>query len=142
MFNIAHIHPMVVHFPIALIIVGFVADIASLLFKKEKCLSTMGFYLEVLGLLAVLVAFGTGYFFTSPMDGEAGAMRDRHEFFAFFTLGSIIIAAAFRIWLVYLKKEETNLKYVALGLFFFPFVFVSITGYLGGILVMEYLIGM
>jgi uncharacterized membrane protein len=141
MFNTAHIHPMVVHFPIALIIVGFVADLASLIFKKEKCLSTMGFYLEVLGVLAAIVAFGTGYFFTSPMDGEAGAMRDRHEFFAIFTLVSIIIAAGFRILLVYMKKEETNLKFVAMGMFFLSFIFVSITGYLGGILVLEYLLG-
>ncbi len=141
MIDTSHFHPMVVHFPIAIIIVGFLADITSLLFRKEKCLSTMGFYLEVLGVLAAIVAFGTGYFFTSPMDGEAGALRDRHELFATFTLVTIIIAAFFRILLVYLKKEESKLKYVAMGIFFLSFIFVSITGYLGGILVLEYLVG-
>ncbi len=141
MFDSSHLHPMVVHFPIAIIMVGFLADIASLLFRKEKCLSTMGFYLEVLGMLAAIVAFGSGYFFTSPMDGEAGALRDRHELFATFTLVTIIIATFFRILLVYLKKENTQLKYVAMGIFFLSFIFVSITGYLGGILVLEYLIG-
>lgn len=141
MFDLSHLHPMVVHFPIAIIMVGFFADILSLFFKKEKCLSTMGFYLEILGVLAAIVAVGTGYFLTTPMDGEAGAMREKHELFAFLTLGTIIVAAFFRILLVYLKKEETQLKFVALGIFFLSFIFVSITGYLGGTLVFEYLVG-
>jgi uncharacterized membrane protein len=141
MFDTSHLHPMVVHFPIAIITVGILADIVSLLFKKEKCLSTMGLYLEVLGVLAALVTVGTGYFLTNPMDGEAGALRERHELFAFLTLGTLIVAAFFRILLVYLNKEETRMKYVAMGIFFLSFVFVTITGYLGGNLVYEYMVG-
>jgi uncharacterized membrane protein len=119
--------------------VGFLADLASLLFKKEKCLSTMGFYLEVLGVLAAIVAFGTGYFLTGEVPEEAGPLREQHELFATLTLVTIILAAFFRILIVYLKKEETNLKYVAMGIFFLSFVFVGITGYLGGLLVINYM---
>ena len=139
MFDSSHLHPMVVHFPIAIIMVGFLADLASLLFKKEKCLSTMGFYLEVLGVLAAIVAFGTGYFLTGEVPEEAGPLREQHELFATLTLVTIILAAFFRILIVYLKKEETNLKYVAMGIFFFAFVFVGITGFLGGLLVINYM---
>jgi uncharacterized membrane protein len=142
MISTTHLHPMIVHFPIAIIIVGFIADVSSLIFKKEKCLSTMGLYLEIIGLLAVIAAYGTGYFFTSPLEGEAGMMRERHETFALFTLIAIILATSFRVYITYKKKEETNLKYISLGIFFLAFIFVSITGYLGGSLVMEYLIGM
>ena len=39
---------MIVHFPIALIIVGFFAEVVSLFFKSEKCLSKTGFYLMIL----------------------------------------------------------------------------------------------
>jgi uncharacterized membrane protein len=141
MFDTAHFHPMIVHFPIALIIVGFLADLFSLIIKREKCLSTMGFYLEILGTLAAIAAFSTGYFFTSPMDGEPGLMRDRHETFALLTLISILLAVAFRIYIVVKKKEESGLKFIALAFFFLAFIFVSITGFLGGILVMEYMIG-
>lgn len=141
MFEITYLHPVVVHFPIALIIVGFVADISSLFYKKEPCLSRMGLYLEVLGALAAIVAVCTGYFLTSPMEGEAGALREKHELFAFLTLGAILAAVCFRILLIYLKKDLTRLKYVALGLFFLAFVFVAITGHLGGTLVFEYLVG-
>ena len=139
MFDSSHLHPMVVHFPIAIIMVGFLADLASLLFKKEKCLSTMGSYLEVLGVLAAIVAFGTGYFLTGEVPEEAGPLREQHELFATLTLVTIILAAFFRILIVYLKKEETNLKYVAMGIFFLSFVFVGITGYLGGLLVINYM---
>jgi uncharacterized membrane protein len=139
--NTAHFHPMIVHFPIAIIMIGFLADTASLIFRKEKCLSTMGFYLLITGTLAAIAAVATGYFFTSPMEGEPGLVRDRHELFAFLTLAAVILAAVFRIILVVRKKEETRLKYLAFGIFFLAFIFVSVTGYLGGILVMEYLIG-
>ena len=142
MFNSAHFHPMMVHFPIAIIVIGFLTDVASLLFKKDKCLSRMGYYLAIAGMLAAIAAFGTGYFFTGTMEGEAGAMRDKHEFFATITLVSIIVTALFRILIVYQGKEETRLKYAALALFFISFLFVLYTGFLGGSLVINYMIGM
>jgi uncharacterized membrane protein len=141
MFDSSHIHPMVVHFPIALIIVGFLADAASLFFTKEKCLSRMGLYLEILGVLAALVAFGSGYFLTAKLEGEAGTVREQHEFFATLTLVTITVACLLRFLLLYLKKEDTMLKYLALGFYLLAFIFVSITGYIGGSLVMNYMIG-
>jgi uncharacterized membrane protein len=57
MLNTAHIHPMVVHFPIALIAAGFLAEVVSIFFRSEKCLSKTGFYLLVLGALAAIVAW-------------------------------------------------------------------------------------
>lgn len=142
MFNSAHFHPMMVHFPIAIISTGFFADVLGLLVRKEKCLSRMGYWLEVLGLIATLGAYATGYFFTAPMDGEAGQMRDQHEFLATLTLTGIFIATMFRILINWLKKEDTVLIYISLTLFFISFAFVSITGYLGGRLVIDFMIGL
>ena len=141
MFDTSHLHPMIVHFPIAIILVGFLFDLFSLFITQEKCLSKMGLYLEVLGMFAAIAAFGTGYYLTSPMEGEAGLLRDQHKLFATLTLISIILATFFRLLLVYQKKEESYLKYGAMGLFLFAFVFVSITGYLGGSLVYTYMVG-
>ena len=135
MFDISHLHPMVVHFPIAIIMVGFLADLASLVFKKERCLSTMGMYLELLGALAAIIAFGTGHFLTGDTIEGAGHNGEMHELFATMTLVTIILAAFFRILIVYLKKDETKMKYVAMVIFFFAFVFVAITGYFGGMVV-------
>jgi uncharacterized membrane protein len=142
MFDSSQFHPMVVHFPIAIIITGFLADLFSLFITKEKCLSRMGLYLEVTGMVTAFAAFGTGYFFTGSMEGEAGILRDQHQLFATFTLVSIILATFLRLLLVYQKKEETYLKYVAMSLFLLAFIFVIITGHLGGKLVYEHMIGL
>ncbi|MCX6305155.1 MAG: DUF2231 domain-containing protein [Bacteroidetes bacterium] len=137
-----HFHPMLVHFPIAIITVGFLFDLVSLIAKKDPCLSRTGYWLEIIGMAGAIFAFGSGYFFTSPMDGEAGIMREKHELYATFTLISIIAATLFRIVITYLHKENTSMKYLSLCLFFLAFVFVSVTGYLGGSLVIDYMIGL
>jgi uncharacterized membrane protein len=142
MFDSSHFHPMLVHFPVAIITIGLLFDVVALVYKKESCLSKTGYWLEIIGMVGAIFAFGSGYFFTSPMEGEAGIMREKHEFYATVTLISIIIATLFRIVVVYLNKETTNMKYVALGMFFISFVFVTITGFLGGTLVIEYMIGL
>lgn len=142
MFNTSHFHPMLVHFPIAIITVGFLFDFLALLVKKDPCLSRTGYWLEIIGMVGAIFAFGSGYFFTGEMEGEAGIMRDKHELFATLTLVSIIVATMFRVVVNYLNKETTNMKYVSLGLFFISMVFVSVTGYLGGTLVIEYMIGL
>jgi uncharacterized membrane protein len=142
MIDTSHFHPMIVHFPIAIIMIGFLADLLSLFLTKEKCLSTMGLYLEILGMLAAIAAFGTGYFFTSEMEGDAAILRENHQLFATLTLVFIILASFFRLLLVYQKKEESQLKYVALCLFLLAFIFVGITGYLGGNLVYGYMVGL
>ena len=142
MFNSTHFHPMLVHFPIALIMVGFLFDVLSLFRKNEPCLSRAGFWLLILGMAGAIVAFGTGYFLTSPMEGEAGAMREKHELFATMALVSIVVTALFRTVAIYLDKKTSGIRYTLLGLYFISFVFISVTGYLGGSLVMDYLIGL
>lgn len=142
MIDSTHYHPMLVHFPIAVITIGFLFDLFSVYRKSDPCLSKTGYWLEIIGMISAVFAFGSGYFFTSPMEGEAGIIRERHELFATLTLITIIIATLFRIIIRYLNKESSRMKYLSLGLFFISFVFVSIAGYLGGTLVIEYMIGL
>jgi uncharacterized membrane protein len=140
MFNTAHIHPMIVHFPVALITVGFLAEVVSLFFKSEKCLSKTGFYLMVLGALAAIVAWTTGQLFTSePAQGEIVRVFEKHETGALTTMILMIIGSAFRIWLVLQKKEETQLKWVAFGFYFLAFAAVTFTGFMGGTMVYNYM---
>jgi uncharacterized membrane protein len=54
MFNTDHLHPLIVHFPIALITAGFFFEVDSLFFRSEKCLSKTGFYLMVPGSIAAI----------------------------------------------------------------------------------------
>ena len=137
------IHPIVVHFPIALIIAGFFIDVISLFFTREKCLSKAGFYLMVLGTLAAIVAFTTGYLFTDhPTEGGILSVFEKHETGALITMIVMIIGSACRIWLVVKKKEETSLKWIPFVFYLLGFLAVSFTGFQGGRMVYEFLMAL
>jgi uncharacterized membrane protein len=133
---------MIVHFPVALIIVGFVADVVSLFFKSEKCLSKIGFYLMVLGTLAAIAAWSTGQLFTDhPSEGEILRVFTSHKTGGMLTMIVMIIGSIFRSWLIVKKKEETKLKWIAFGFYLLGFAAVSFTGYMGGIMVYNFMLG-
>jgi len=136
-----HFHPMLVHFPIALLIVVFLFDVVSVFFRKEKCLSKTGFFLMILGTIGSVAAYLTGEFFTKEMTGIAGDMKETHELFAKITMFTMIIASTLRIWIVVLKKTETFWQWITLALYFGGMVAVGYTGFLGGKLVYNVLIG-
>jgi uncharacterized membrane protein len=139
MISTSHFHPMLVHFPIALVVFGFVAEIASLFFKKEACLSKAGFYLLVTGTLSAIFALFTGVLFTSEMSGSAGDIKETHELFAWITVAALIAASLFRIFLMAKKIERSDLKWVAFILYGLATISVSITGFFGGNLVYSYM---
>jgi uncharacterized membrane protein len=143
MFNTDHLHPIIVHFPIVLITVGFIADVASLFFKSEKCLSRTGFYLMVLGSLAAVAAWASGQLFTEePTQGEILKVFIHHETGAIVTMILIVAGTLFRIWLVVKKKDQTHLKWIAFGFYLLAFVAVTYTGYMGGTMVYNFMIGL
>jgi uncharacterized membrane protein len=142
MFDTSHLHPMIVHFPIALITVGFFADVVFLFFKNEKCLSKTGLYLMVLGALAALAAWSTGHLFTNePTQGEIVNVFVKHETGALITMILMIIGASLRIYLV-IKKEETRLKWVVFTIFLLAFLAVTFTGFMGGTMVYNYMMAL
>lgn len=143
MLNTAHLHPMIVHFPIALIIAGFLAEVVSLFFKSEKCLSKTGFYLMILGTLAAVAAWSTGQLFTQePTQGAIVPVFDRHETAALITMVLMILCSVFRIYLVITRKEETDLKWIAFGIYFLGFAAVSFTGFMGGVMVYDFMMAL
>jgi len=143
MFSTAHLHPMIVHFPIALITIGFLSDVFSLFFKNEKCLSKTGFYLMVIGALSAIAAWSTGQLFTSePTQGSIVDIFEKHETGAMITMILIVIGSAFRIWLVMKKKEETKLKWIAFGLYLLAFAAVTFTGFMGGTMVYNFMMSL
>lgn len=139
MFSTSHFHPMLVHFPIALVVFGFMAELAYLYLKKEVCLNKTGFYLLITGTLAALIALATGTFFTAEMAGAAGAVKDTHELFAWITLGMLMITSILRIMLMTKYKESSGLKWVAFIFYGLATISVSITGFFGGTLVYNYM---
>jgi len=143
MFDASHFHPMIVHFPVALIVVGFFADVLSLFFnKKEPCLSKVGFYLMIFGTLGAIAGYLTGEFFTADLSGAAGELKERHELFAKITMFVMIAACLLRIYLVWKKKNNSKLKWLVFFLYFVATCSVGVTGLLGGNLVYNNMINL
>ena len=134
---------MIVHFPVALITVGFLAEVISLFLKSEKCLSKTGFYLMVLGALSAIAAWLTGQLFTSkPGQGEIVSLFEKHKAGALITMIVMIIGSTFRIWLAVQKKEETKLKWIAFGFYLLAFIAVTYTGLMGGTMVYNFMMAL
>ena len=142
MFNTAHLHPLIVHFPVALLIVGFVADTVYLLYKKEVCLSKVGFYLMLAGTLGAVAAVLSGNFFTEDMSGTAETIRERHETLANITMYLMIVASILRIILVKKGKTESIAGLGVYMLYMIGAILVGYTGFLGGTMVFNYMIGL
>jgi uncharacterized membrane protein len=131
---------MLVHFPIALVIVGFLVDLVSLFFKKENCLSKTGFYLLVIGTLAAIVTWLSGLIFTSDMAGAAGTIRETHKLFASVAVGLLLITSILRLILLVKNTETPGSKWIAFALYGLAAVCITITGLYGGTLVYNYMI--
>jgi uncharacterized membrane protein len=139
MISTEHFHPMIVHFPVALIMVGFLAETLALVIKKEPCLTKTGYYLLILGALSAFAAYLTGQFFTGEMSGAAGEVREQHELFALITMLSMVVNAVFRSFLLIKHKETALLRWTSYILYLGSAILVSVTGFLGGTLVYSYM---
>lgn len=139
MFSTSHLHPMLVHFPIALIAVGFLAELVFLFYKKEICLTKTGLYLLVLGTLAAIITWLSGVLFTGEMEGAAGQVKETHELFATITMSLAIITSAVRIYIQVKKVDKPGLKKLAFILYALVTLSVFATGFFGGTLVYNYM---
>ena len=126
-----NIHPMIVHFPIALIITVFIIDIIGLILKSEKLLYA-GTIMTLAALVGAVGAVLSGLIAEDSVwhPGAAHELLETHELIGFISLGIIAVAAIIRWalkdkllgfggWLILIITA------VAIG-------FVSYGGYLGG----------
>lgn len=138
MLTAPHIHAMVIHFPIALIFVGFLSEIIAL-FSKKHFFKNAAFYLLLLGSLSAIVAYISGSYAGDGMtDGILQTPMELHEEAATITLWLAIVTALFRVALYYFKYNRTWTKWVGIILFAALVGWVARTGYLGGQLVFQH----
>ena len=140
MIPVTHLHPMLVHFPIALITFGFLAELAFLFFRKEISLTKTGYYLLMAGLLTGGLSWLTGNFFTPDMSGKLGEIKEIHALFATITVVLVLLTSIMRTYILVQKNENSNLKGVAFILYALATISVGITGFLGGELVYTYML--
>lgn len=133
------IHPMVVHFPIALIIVAFVSELTGAVLRRDFFVKA-ALLLLVLGACGVIAAFLTGDE-ASHTVGESGAIRaalEMHEEAGEFTLWTVIVVALVRMLFAYKRWMHGWRQWVAVILLVLCTAAVARTGYLGGELVFRY----
>ncbi len=102
-----NLHPAIVHFPIALLVLALGADLACLLLRRHTFLDRCATMLYVLGTLGALAAFLSGHAAADSMQGLSGdadlAMWE-HGDLALYTLIAFVVVTALRV--VVLRRER------------------------------------
>lgn len=138
--NIAELHPLVVHFPIALLIVAVLFDLAALLLKRED-LSSGALYLQGIAALGAIAAVLTGNEAEEPVEHLAGIepILERHEDLGKILMWAVIAVVALRLVLTLKKKmDHQGARALAAVLSLGLAALVGVTGFFGGKLVYEY----
>jgi uncharacterized membrane protein len=144
---LSRLHPLIVHFPIALLFSYVFWELGGLLFKKEFIHST-AFIILVSGVFFALISALTGnqaFEILRPTLKSKSIgivdMIETHEQFATFTLWYFFALMILRAWLLIKKKFNYNWKIVCLLLGSVGCYLIIRTGILGGQLVYEFGIG-
>jgi uncharacterized membrane protein len=142
MFDLTQLHPMIIHFPIALLIVGFLAELIGVIAKKEFY-SKAGFYLLLLGTVGVVAAYISGDFAGEGL-AEGGALKaalEIHEDAALLALWMAVATSVVRVGLVAVKRYTGALRWIPVMLFFLSVLAIARTGHYGGQLVYKHAAG-
>lgn len=132
---------MIVHFPIALLLAGFLSEIIGL-FTSREFFHKGATFLLLLGTLGAAAAFISGNLAGEGMEeGPLNLPMESHEQAALITLLISIIALGFRLATPYLRWKEGLKKTLEVALFTIAIGAVSLTGYRGGDLVFKHAAG-
>ncbi|MDR0437943.1 MAG: hypothetical protein LBH22_06545 [Bacteroidales bacterium] len=142
MFDTGHLHPMIVHFPIALTMVGAMLETVRFFFGKSdpKKLSS-GELLLYFATASALLALLTGFLFTSTLSGKALEVRNLHVLFAIMTTVSLLATSFFYLLVRFKKQAGKTFRFVGLLFYIVSALLTGAAGYMGGTLVYTYMIG-
>ena len=98
------LHPAFVHFPIALVVFSFVADLLGR-WTKRSSLRAAGFWSLIGALLMGAITAATGYYdFTRAALGETARYADFHQDIGFVLVGCVVVLTIWR-WLAYARRD-------------------------------------
>ncbi|QRF24393.1 DUF2231 domain-containing protein [Alicyclobacillus sp. TC] len=137
----ATIHPMVVHFTIAINYLSLLAGFIGLFRPGDRFYARSYTYLLILAILSTIAAGVAGVISESYLvhiSAGARAMLPVHRKFGELTGVALVIALAFQ-WLLARRKDRISL--LAFLFSIVAAVLVTITGHLGGTMVYHYGLG-
>lgn len=132
-----HLHPMLVHFPIALLITSVLFDAACIVFKRDN-LREGALWLLGLGFLGGIGAVLSGGMAEEIVEkaGIAKALIERHETWAYATMGVFGLLLAGRLYLR--NRFSGNIMTAYFVVAVIGLGTLSVTGYFGGDMVYEH----
>ena len=132
-----HLHPMLVHFPVALFVTACGLHILDLFLKKEKwCQSAWNIFIVAIFITPLAILTGLEEAEEHHLHHH---VLDLHKMFAFFTAGIAVLSLPL---LVFLRKKSLPVfNQIFLAFLLVITVTVSCTAYNGGRLVYEYGVG-
>lgn len=135
MFDTSHIHPMLVHFPIALSLLGVVLELLSL-YKPDRFHYPCGEILLYFATLSAILAATAGSLFTPNFTiSQLAQAKDIHSTFAGIGVTLLCIASACYISRYFFKKYAHSIRKVGFVFYLLAAIIVAVTGFLGGVLV-------
>lgn len=127
----SHLHPILVHFPIAFITLAVLKDFWSAFFKKVNFQAERGMWLWIFAALSAWLSVSTG-----PEEMARGntTFLHIHDQLAILTSWLVTIVAIFRIYSTYFNKKElfNKLKFLYLIFSLASLILVLSVGYYGG----------
>jgi uncharacterized membrane protein len=138
MIKLYQLHPMFIHFPIVLLLLGLASQILSRSLNGRPWLSEAASWLLWLGALSAWIAVGLGWVAerTAPHIPPAWEVLDQHEELGYWTAGIFSALSAWRFfWPLRLTKIFTLAWIAACG------VLIATARY-GGQLVYEFGMGL
>ncbi len=131
------LHPVIVHFPIALLATAIFLEVIEL-FLKRDALREAATWLLGLGFLGGLVATVTGILAEEAAEemGVPESAIETHELLAFATLAVFAVLIAIR-WLQR-KRRIPEFPGIVLAIGLVGVILIGLTGYFGGDLVYRY----
>lgn len=142
--SIPNLHPLTVHFPIALLGAALVLDLVAVLARREKMAACSGVVLIMAALGAVAaVASGLAAEDTVKAMAPSAELHDvleRHETLALVTCGMAVALAVWRL-VGRLRHPAGPLRWLYLGLLAAACILVAATGHLGGEMVYGHGVG-
>ena len=132
-----HLHPMVVHFPIALFIVALVFEIISML-SKNKTFHKSAIYMFVTATLVTPFVVQTGIWEVEKL-GLNHPILDKHSQYALWLMWSTLISLPV-LWFLN-QRFKKYFRVLFIIFLISSAILVSLTGDKGGIMVYEYGVG-
>jgi len=132
-----NIHPLIVHFPIALIIVIFILDFLGALVRNKSLFSAANI-LTIFAAAAAVVAVISGLMAEESVwhPDQAHELLELHETIGLAVLGLTLILLIFRP--VVKKKKSRSLGWIAVLISLAAAILVGYEGYLGGEIVYKH----